>query len=69
MTATKTSGRPIRWHRDMAHSGCGRCARAAESAKNDAIVEGLQEATFTIAPDHTATVRARQSRPTTTTKE
>jgi hypothetical protein len=53
----------------MAHSGCGRCARAAESAKNDAIVEGLQEATFTVAPDHTATVRARQSRPTTTTKE
>jgi hypothetical protein len=67
MTATKTSGRPIRWHRDMAHSGCGRCARAAESAKNDAIVEGLQEATFTVAPDHTATVRARQTRGKSTT--
>lgn len=56
MPIKRTSGSRKRWHRHLAHEECSQCFRAAEHAKTDAIVEGLDWATFTVQPDHTVVV-------------
>lgn len=59
-----------RWNRQSTHSGgCGGCARAADSAKNDAIGNGLDEATYTFTHagiEHTTTVHRPATRNTET---
>lgn len=49
-----TQGGP-RWSKETTHPECARCKRAAAIAKNDAIAEGLDTATWT-RDGHTATV-------------
>lgn len=55
-----------RWHRKQEHpQGCTGCARAADNAKTDAIMDGADEATYTYTLggiDHTVTVTRPSTR-------